>query len=478
VAFDFQYSVRRAVAGLGAAVLAAVLATLALTALLYAMQWLPRAGILAHIRSSFTNGALQEQDWLVHNDRLGLNQYSDCMLIQMFFFRREAWADTVAPIVVFNDWPVPLWADDGEQLSECAIARTAAFSEAPFALYPAQSYFPYGRYMHAYRLPAYLLLEQFDVGAIRRLYRMMAFGMLVVILVTQLLVMLWRAERAEDRSRAGPHVLQGSFFVILSLIFIHFYALELYALSLVQAPSDILIFGAIAVIALRPITSTAHRMLCGLCGLFGALIFAFESLYGALPLGLAALIGCSAMKADRHSSAGQIATAVCLAGVSFVVGAGVALLVKLVTLAVTFGPQELTGFFSQLNYRMTGGGFSLSDLWRSLGESMDVIFFEDYRASRAFLFGTGLYLIVAYGIALAHATRAAAVQAHGLLLSVLVIGIWYLVFRNHSVIHAGAMVRLLVWPLIATAGMVTVALAGVAQGASRGVAFEERVHLE
>ena len=263
MAFDFQYSVRRAVAGLGAAFLAAVLATLALTAVLYAMQWLPRAGILAHIRSSFTNGALQEQDWLVHNDRLGLNQYSDCMLIQMFFFRREAWADTVAPIVVFNDWPVPLWADDGEQLSECAIARTAAFSEAPFALYPAQSYFPYGRYMHAYRLPAYLLLEQFDVGAIRRLYRMMAFGMLVMILVTQLLVMLWRAERAEDRSRAGPHVLQGSFFVILSLIFIHFYALELYALSLVQAPSDILIFGAIAVLSLlRPVWPLRRVDLC------------------------------------------------------------------------------------------------------------------------------------------------------------------------------------------------------------------------
>jgi hypothetical protein len=468
VALSFLSSARRAAAGLGLACLAAVLATLALTALLYAMQALPRASIMAHIRSSFTNGALQEHDWLLKNDRLGVNQYSDCLLIQMFVFRRAAWADTVAPIVVFNDWPVPLWADNGKQLSECAIARSAAFSDTPFDLYPAQAYFPYGRYIHAYRLPAYLLLEQFDVGAIRRLYRMMAFGVLVMILVTQLLLTLWRAERAADHPRAGAHVLQGVFFVMLSLIFIRFYALDLFALSLVQAPSDILIFVAIAVMSLLNLTRTSSRMLCALCGIFGALVFALDFLHGALPLGLVALIGCGAMTADRHSSAGQIATAVFLAGSSFVVGAGVALLVKIVTLAVTFGLQAVTGFFVQLTYRMTGGGFPLSDLWRHLSENLEVIFFEDYRASRALLFGTGLCLIVAYGVALARATRASAVQAHVLLLSVLVIGIWYLVFRNHSVIHAGSMVRLLVWPLIATAGMVIIAISGVAHSGFQG----------
>ena len=53
-------------------------------------------------------------------------------------------------------------------------------------------------------------------------------------------------------------------------------------------------------------------------------------------------------------------------------------------------------------------------------------------------------------------------QTHVLLLSVLVIGIWYLVFRHHSVIHAGSIVRLLVWPLTATAGMVIVAVSGIA----------------
>src|SRR5262249_25067261 len=92
----------------------------------------------------------------------------------------------------------------------------------------------------------------------------------------------------------------------------------------------------------------------------------------------------------------------------------------------------------------------------------EVIFFDDYRFSSALLVGTGLCLIVAYGIVLARATRASAVQAHVLGLSVLVIGVWYLVFRNHSVIHAGFMVRLLVWPVTAAAGMVILAVAEVA----------------
>jgi hypothetical protein len=250
MALAFLYSARRAVVGLGTAFLAAVLATLALLALLYAMQALPRAGIMAHIRSSFTKGALQEHDWLLKNDRLGVDQYSDCLLIQMFFFPRDAWADTVAPTVVFNDWPVPLWAENGKQLSECAIAKSAAFSEVPLELFPVQSYFAYGRYIHASRLPAYLLLQKFDVDAIRRLYRMLAFSVLVMIVVIQLLLTLWRVERADDRSRAGDHVFQGIFFVMLSLILMRFYALEFFALSLVQAPADMLIFIAIAVLAL------------------------------------------------------------------------------------------------------------------------------------------------------------------------------------------------------------------------------------
>jgi hypothetical protein len=59
-------------------------------------------------------------------------------------------------------------------------------------------------------------------------------------------------------------------------------------------------------------------------------------------------------------------------------------------------------------------------------------------------------------------------QTHVLVLLVLVIGIWYLVFRNHSVIHAGSMVRLLVWPLTATAGMVIVAVSEVAHTTFQG----------
>jgi hypothetical protein len=289
VALYFLYSARGAAARLGTAFLAAVFATLALTALLYAMQSLPRAGIMAHIRSSFTKGALQEHDWLLQNDQLGVNQYNDCLLIQMFFFRRDAWADTVAPIVVFNDWPVPLWADNGEQISECVIARSAAFSDAPLDLYPAQSYFAYSRYFQAFRLPAYLLLERFDVRVIRRLYRMMAFGVLVMILVTQMLLTLWRTERAKDRPREGDYVIQGVFFVMLSLILMRFYGLELFSPSLTHAPSDILIFVAIAVISLLNITKTSYRMLCVFCGIFGALVFALDSLHGALPLGAALL---------------------------------------------------------------------------------------------------------------------------------------------------------------------------------------------
>src|SRR5437867_13103199 len=111
---------------------------------------------------------------------------------------------------------------------------------------------------------------------------------------------------ADDRPSEGDHVSQAVFFVMLSLLFMRFYGLRLFAPSLTHAPSDILLFVAIAVMSLLNITRTSDRMLCVLCGIFGALVFALDFLHGALPLGLAALIGCVAMKADRQSSAGQI----------------------------------------------------------------------------------------------------------------------------------------------------------------------------
>jgi hypothetical protein len=458
---------RRAAARLSVAFLAGIVATLALTAMLFAMQALPPIGILTHIRTAFANGALQERDWLPAYDRLGINQYNDCLLVQMFVFRHDAWADTVAPIVIFNDWPETLRADNGQQISECAIARSAAFSDTPLALYPAQSYYAYGRYIHAFRLPAYLLLEKFDVGVIRQFYRATAFGVLGMILITQMLLILWRIQQAGDSIRDGDHIIQAIFFIMLSMILMRFYGLAQYSPSLTHAPSDILIFVAIAVISVLNISRISVWMLCALCGIFGALVFALEFLHGALPLGLAALIACIAMKADRQSSARQIATTVFVSGSSFVVGACAGLLIKIMTLALTFGPQAVIGFFSQLDYRMRGGEGPLSDVPESLGQNLHLIFFEDYRISKAFLFATGLLLIVAFGIVLARATQALAVQALVLLLSVLVIVVWYSLFRNHTVIHAFFMVRLLVWPLIATAGMVIIALSACARSRSR-----------
>src|SRR5207247_7192308 len=109
-------------------------------------------------------------------------------------------------------------------------------------------------------------------------------------------------------------------FVLLSLIFMRFYGLAFFAPSLTHAPSDILLFVAIAVMSWLNLPSTSSRLLGVLGGIFGALVVAFDFLHGALPLGLAALLGCVAMKAERQATAGQIATAVGLAGASFVVG--------------------------------------------------------------------------------------------------------------------------------------------------------------
>jgi len=202
-----MYSANRAARALGAAFLAGLLATLGLTALLYAMQWLPPEPIIGHIRSSFGNGSLQDHDWLCPNDRIGFDQWSDCIVMQMFLFRRDAWPDTVAPTVVFNDWPIRLSGDSGKLVNECEIARSAAFSAGPFDLYPAESYFRYSRYIHAFRLPAYFLLEKFDMRVIRRLYRVMVYGALLILLFTHVVLTIRRLRSLQNGRGEAAHLL-------------------------------------------------------------------------------------------------------------------------------------------------------------------------------------------------------------------------------------------------------------------------------
>ena len=105
---------------------------------LYLVELLPAGPIRSNLQRSFQEGSLQTADWLRGNRVIGNNQYNDRLVVQMSQFSQDRWTSAVAPTVVFNDWPSPLFTD-GRPITECRIAKAAVFSDRPLALSPAQA---------------------------------------------------------------------------------------------------------------------------------------------------------------------------------------------------------------------------------------------------------------------------------------------------------------------------------------------------
>ena len=183
-----------AVTATGAAV------TVVLLLLLLATELLPRVPMQRNLQRSIAQGSLQPEDWPWDRTR-GFNQYNDCLLVMMARFRQSPLSSTVAPLVVFNDYPVPLLDGQGHKRTECAIAIEAVQSTSPREWLPQESYFPYSRYVHGYRIPFHLLISAVPLATIRVFYRAVVVALLVLIFAGQF-CRSYRAFGASDRSQA------------------------------------------------------------------------------------------------------------------------------------------------------------------------------------------------------------------------------------------------------------------------------------
>ena len=416
---------------------AGVIITAAIMLLLFATEHLSSESTRANLRHSFAENSLQLQDWRWTDRRIGTNQYNDCLLVMMARFSVSPWRSAVAPVVVFGGDATPRIGPKGRHLSQCEIARLAVLSDSPGQLFEPESYIEYSRYVHAYRIPFQLLISVTTVHWIRILYRALLVGTMLGIFLAHC-IRYRSMRRSANRAGAAAHL--G--FAWISLCFLALYGLDFYGPSLTHAPADLLVFAAFGWLSLRNPAHGDRDFLY--LGALGALAFGFDFLHGTIPLTLAVLLGCTALRS--YAAGGRLtARDLSLVAGTFCLGAGGALAAKLIAVAAVQSAPGIVSFFDQLAFRVGGDNYTYLDVARHLGRRIGMIFWGNRPIGVAVV----SLSVAAMAIAL---IRAAMRNSHwqerqlvfGLGLSAGVILLWYLTFKNHSAIH-GFMVRLLVW---------------------------------
>jgi hypothetical protein len=420
--------------GIGATVAAGLLFAILAT------EHLPAGPAREHLRQSFDKGSLQDKDWLAGDRIRGVNQYNDCLLVMMIRFRASPWSSAVAPDIILNTYPELLNDAHGKLVSECAIARAAVADDNPRKLFKPERYFSYGRYIHAYRIPFNLLITYTEVGPIRVAYRITAILILLGTIAAQV-VRLTSALRASNSGRAVAAYCFANIAVALLL----FSGLDLFAQSLTHGPSDIVLFSAFAWLSLRP--PLLNIRTDGEAAAFGALAFGFDFLHGTVPMMLAILVGCAGLRAFGNRMPVRFMSTVRLV-VAFMTGVVAAVAIKLAAVLSVQGWAKVQDFFGELTYRMSGNAFTLTDIvWALGGAAHEIGWGQTSVALLAVISGIAFALFALMRLvsgAIEPEKRQAVLTA---LASIAVIFVWFMVFRNHTVLHSGWMVRLLAWPI-------------------------------
>lgn len=360
------------------------------------------------IAEAYAQGALTGE--MRGNDVIGLHQFNDCLILGLALAQTRSDAElTVSPVKPFGISELP-----------CVDLKNSVQGNELF----------YHNYLHGHTVLVRYLLPHMGVQTIRELLKA---TMTLVLLFGVALCLL----RIGERRAVGEQLV----FLVAFLGFSRFFSLELFSQSLSHGPSDLVLLGFVALLAVKSGTLSEARWTTLAC-LFGALTMIFEFMTGGLPIGAAAVIGLGwfALRPESRSVA-----AVLRGLVAFLTGAATLMLIKLTSVAIVFGADAVRTIFETGAIRVNGdlpSQFAHFVAWRELAKFTWIL------APGLPALAPGM-LVVSVLLGARAVTLGRDPVTLLLLLSCLPIVAWFLLFQQHTAIHAWFMVRILVWPIIA-----------------------------
>ncbi|HYH23007.1 MAG TPA: hypothetical protein VD995_30720 [Azospirillum sp.] len=461
-------SLRALVLACAGTVLLALLAMAAYFALNLAATFIDRDAATARIRQAAEAGDFARDVPLP----LGADEVlpriagNDCRVLAGVVFPYPSRVDeALSPRMTAEEPPVIPPSANGLPKPPCLRLITLAGMADP----GAAAGYVYHRYLHGHRLFARVLAPYVPP---------LALGAITLVATHALVLVLLGAALAQAAARGGagsaPGRARDHAFAALALAFLLFYGLGLFGWNFSLALPDVVILGFILFAYRYPLGRLGERAFVLTVAGFGVLTAVFEFLTGGIPLGLTVLLGMVALgeAPDRRALVWRAVLGTAVFGTAI----AACFAIKLAFLVLYAGPGEAATFFASLSER-TGGrfvyGLTPADLARAqhfgfdlgaaegrLLPSLAYLLFRLGEASHRIAFGSGALgtavlagatvlvptlAVLAWRAPAGADARLPRAETVLLLLTPLVLLLWFLAFVNHTILHAVWMVRVLVW---------------------------------
>ena len=432
-------------------VVAAVVVSVAFFTLGIAATFADKAAIRTHVAAAFDNGELAEDLAPPIERGRVLRPYDDCLVLSMLLAPYESPLDEV----LFPKAPFGFGAGPCAYLHEISRGRDQAGADVP-----------YPRYLFGGRTLLAPLVSALSIRAARQTVYWASYAALMAALLG---LFLRRGRGSAGAPVSAPFT---SFGVTLAASMLGLYGIPFYGASLAFAAADIAVYALLIFIFWIDLARLSLRQLLWLASAFGAIIAQVELLTGQAPLGLAVLVAAVALRPAQEASSGIIQRCAGAAG-AFTLSFVLCFAIKIAIVRLTTHYDLEGEFVSALSFRMFGSIVSVTEAETEGASRLGIDITQHamyspaafaYLAAKLAYFSRvlgqgnlaagltaialGVLGLVAGGWARWRRLQQAPArtQTAALISAALVVPCWYLVFFQHTIIHASFMIR----PLVAT----------------------------
>ena len=387
---------------------------------------------------AFDRGELVENPYQHPSTTIGSHQWNDCLITLMAIDQRgDRTRLALSPIIAGFS---PPGSADG---NPCAALKLLVSGATPDA-----GLYHYDRYVHGAVVALRYLLPHYEISRIRAMYRRALTGTLIIGFGL-CLVGIARGIRVPAFAVLG----------VTFLALLRFFGLEYFSQSLGHGPADLVIACYAVAIALMLFVSTGPLVAVIAAAVFGGLTVAFELFTGGIPLGLAMVLGLSALAVRPDVRPHGIRVAL-LAATAFVSAATVVYLLKLFVVAYVADDGVITDILHKLrSYSAAAEGLDTAPLLSQIAGSVGVLVGGMTLLARSAVAGAIVAGFYGANWIRRHVEDSSTRQQAALLaISVLPIPLWFMVFINQVGNHAWFMDRILVWPIAAGFGLFFLAM--------------------
>jgi len=315
-------------------------------------------------------------------------------------------------------------------------------------------FWTYQRYLHGVRTIVAPLLSRLDARDAGKFLFIASYAQLSLAIVA----LIWR------RWQQGSGVQKAPFGIGLTLIgcMLLFYVTPYYGTSLAFASSDLAIYTLLVAAAFVDFARLSPRQTVVLASLFGGIVAYLEFLSGQAPLGLTLLLAFVAAGASRAESPTALTRRCLWTGYAFIASFVLCFAIKMAT--VLFIGSDTGAFGPSLLHRMGGSidaeppMFGIDITQHAMYSPTAVLYALMKLGRETKILGQGsvalgLSLVLIAIVGLAGGARARwhrlpdrfeRTRTAVLVGAALVTPAWYLLFLNHTIVHAGFMIRPLV----------------------------------